>query len=244
MSSATSTAAQFLAYIHISVFFYRNIYGWLPPVSSSTRIAEMADYGYLAFFCVTPLSWILCFRGECVVSYIYKQMIDPTYQLGAAPNTAADFEDVITPWLRMLSSSGDFILSYEGFMILNHCLYMVSLFLVNERRHRPIHPWTMAVTAVFYSKYLVSRSASPVNDNDDASTIVLITESAMTNDTATEATVTADRIGFVGFLSLCLIDLLISMGIKYWNWISHANSCSFNKRSIYPRSFEHKRPDE
>ena len=48
---------------------------------------------FIASYCLTPLSWILC-NDECIISYFVKKINNPQYCLGEQPYNYQDIENI------------------------------------------------------------------------------------------------------------------------------------------------------
>jgi hypothetical protein len=136
--------------IYIRVMF-KEIFSYLHiicPFIISTYLfwrADTFDIFYVYYFITLNISWLL-FKDECLISYIYKKINDPSYVLGASTNVD-DFEYILgknisdkminyyIPFMYVLNFLviiylGKLENSVKIFMLLSvisYCIYIYSL---------------------------------------------------------------------------------------------------------------------
>ena len=159
--------------IYIRVMF-KEIFSYLHiicPFIISTYLfwrADTFDIFYVYYFITLNISWLL-FKDECLISYIYKKINDPSYVLGASTNVD-DFEyilgknisdKIINYYIPFMYVLNFLVIIYLGklensvkiFMLLSvisYCIYIYSLksnMNLNSRQFiKNIH--TMIITVI------------------------------------------------------------------------------------------------
>ena len=127
------------------IFSYLHI---ICPFIISTYLfwrADTFDIFYVYYFITLNISWLL-FKDECLISYIYKKINDPSYVLGASTNVD-DFEyilgknisdKIINYYIPFMYVLNFLVIIYLGklensvkiFMLLSvisYCIYIYSL---------------------------------------------------------------------------------------------------------------------
>jgi hypothetical protein len=106
---------KWVGIVHIGGMVLENIYGIIFPPN------RWYDTIYICTFIGIVYSW-LCFKDECLISYIIKKRKNPTYELGSEPGNV---EDIIIFFPNHTY--------YYIFFHVNHILRMISIYIVNDR---------------------------------------------------------------------------------------------------------------
>ena len=56
-------------------------------------VPRQYDVYYLAYVLLLVMSWLLC-KDECILTYMYKKMLDPTYTLGKSGMSMDDAAEI------------------------------------------------------------------------------------------------------------------------------------------------------
>ena len=82
--------------VHILGMISLNWYGFLFTSNKNDFVSHL-DRFFLLVFALVNISHMV-FRGECIVSYFFKKVHDPTYIMGSFPHVYADFDVVLKKW--------------------------------------------------------------------------------------------------------------------------------------------------
>jgi hypothetical protein len=74
-----------LCFVHWLIIAYFLLYYYISRalVLSKTEVQTL-DFIYLAFAAFIMVHWVIC-KWECIISYIEKKLLNPSYQLGSDP---------------------------------------------------------------------------------------------------------------------------------------------------------------
>jgi hypothetical protein len=99
------------------------------------------DFYYMGYMILLVISWLLC-KDECLITYVYKKILDPTYTLGKDSNRMADSENIFGKDLSK------YVMNL--LMIITIC----SLYIVSSRNNfAPHYVWILFILC--YSIYLL-----------------------------------------------------------------------------------------
>lgn len=117
---------------HVVVSFVISIYFlWAPA---------RFDYFYLVYFLLVNISWTL-FKNECIVSYLFKVLENPGYQMGSTTDEA-DYGSVLGP------TGSALFLNYVLLM------YTVNLVVIGLRLPQRNNKNLIVLTGVSYILYI------------------------------------------------------------------------------------------
>jgi len=99
------------------------------------------DFYYIGYVLLLVVSWLLC-EDECLITYVYKKILDPTYTIGKDANRMADSENIFGKDLSKYVMN--------ALMLITIC----SLYVVSSRNNfAPKYVWFLFILC--FSIYLL-----------------------------------------------------------------------------------------
>ena len=92
---------------HLLVIFYQMLY----PIIIQNNV--LGDKIYILFHIILVSNWLL-FKGECIISYLYKKKNNPNYTMGSDAVDLKDIRDVL-PFINVNFIKDIFF--YQSFII-------------------------------------------------------------------------------------------------------------------------------
>lgn len=74
--------------LHLLIIFYQIFY----PIIIQNSV--LGDKIYILFHIILVSNWLL-FKGECIISYLYKKKYDPNYTMGEKTLDLKDIKDIL-----------------------------------------------------------------------------------------------------------------------------------------------------
>ena len=107
------------------------------------------DFYYMGYMLLLVISWLLC-KDECLVTYVYKIMLNPNYVLGQDANRLSDSEAIFgkTPM--------------SIFININMLFTISSIYLVNKRNNfAPSYLWILFILCFTIYLFIMRKFYAP-----------------------------------------------------------------------------------